>query len=89
MRVFLLSAAFVCAALPAFARAPASVDLGNRKAQCRAMTCACGVCSQCRTQAEKEACAVRVGGDVYRESGESGTYHLNDDGELVKEDADD
>lgn len=82
---------FACILLPAtaLARAPASVNLGSRKLQCRAMTCACGVCSRCATQAEKEDCEKRAAAPEVNDSGEHGTYPLNDDGAVVDEDADD
>ena len=87
MRSVLLFSLFL--ALPALARQPASVGFGNPKLQCRAMTCACGVCRMCKTQAEREACAERARTAEVKDTGENGTYHLNDDGALVNEDKDD
>ncbi len=82
---------FLISLLPglADARAPASVNLGDRKLQCRAATCTCGHCSACRTQGEKEACEKRAKEPDLRDSGENGTYLLNDDGAVVREDQDD
>lgn len=82
---------FACILLPAtsLARAPASVNLGSRKLQCRALTCACGVCNVCKTQAEKEDCEKRAAAPEVKDTGEHGTYPLNDDGALVEEDQDD
>ena len=87
MRSVLLFSLFL--ALPALARQPASVGFGNPKLQCRAMTCACGVCRACKTQAEREACEGRAKAAPVEDSGENGLYHLNDDGALVREDKDD
>ena len=87
MRSVLLFSLFL--SLPELARQPAYVGFGNAKLQCRAQTCACGVCRVCRTQLEKEACEERAKMAEVRDTGENGTWHLNDDGALVEEDKDD
>lgn len=73
----------------ALARQPASVGFGNAKLQCRALTCACGVCRMCKTQGEREACEGRAKTAEVRDTGENGNWHLNDDGAVVDEDEDD
>ena len=88
MRPLLFACVLSFAAMPALARTPASVNFGNRKLQCRAMTCACGVCSQCRTQGEREACEKRMKEPEVADTGEHGAYFTNDDNDLVTEDKD-